>query len=565
VVNDIDVKVHRIGKSRSHIHSEPLLTRGLVEDLDFKDMVYVDGAGWDTSKRCLPGTREDILKEIKDWVDETGEDVKRVFWLSGTAGKGKSAIAHTIANWFDERGGPGACFCFDRTREAEQRHEKIFTTIARDLADRDPIMWRALASAARDNELRHTKDITRQWKKFILGPVGAASQAVDAPVLMVIDALDESGQARSREQILHMLAGNVDSFSSERMKLPANLRVLVTSRPLGDIQKSMKGVSHVRHVSMDDISHVSLESSQRDIQVYISGRLNYLRDDEGFDDGHFKTLAHKSDGLFEWARLACEYIKGMDFAGVEPMDRFEDLTAGTSESITGAHLLDDMYTRTLTKLVPMDEKAISRVRSVMAQILGSFEPLSMAALTKMRLCFVDVAGTSNVMRVIEPLGSLFTGTTDSHTPIRPLHASFHDFLTDESRSGKFFVDVSLVKVDLAFASLRVMERGLRFNICSLESSYLPNSAVLDLDERVKKCIPAELSYSCRFWGRHVQAAPFGRKLVEEVEAFFDTERLLFWIEALALMKGLSGSVATLSSVALWLTVRLSSFNGDNGF
>ncbi|KAJ8585924.1 hypothetical protein M405DRAFT_883576 [Rhizopogon salebrosus TDB-379] len=200
-------------------------------------MVYVNGAGRDTSKRCLPGTREDILKKIKDWVDETGEDVKRVFWLSGTAGKGKSAIAHTIANWFDERGGPGACFCFDRTREAEQRYEKIFTTMAHDLADRDPIMRRALVSAARDNELRHTKDIARQWKKFILGPVDEASQAVDAPVLMVIDALDESGEARSREQILDMLAGNLDPFSSAPMKLPANLRVLVTSRPLDDIQK----------------------------------------------------------------------------------------------------------------------------------------------------------------------------------------------------------------------------------------------------------------------------------------------------------------------------------------
>ncbi|KAJ8589073.1 hypothetical protein M405DRAFT_842096 [Rhizopogon salebrosus TDB-379] len=120
--------------------------RGLAGDLNFKDMVYVDGAGRDTSKRCLPGTRKDILSEIQDWVDNTGGDMQRVFWLSGTAGKGKSAIAHTITNWFHEHGGPVACFCFDRTQEAERRHDKIFTTIARDLADRDPIIRRTLAS-----------------------------------------------------------------------------------------------------------------------------------------------------------------------------------------------------------------------------------------------------------------------------------------------------------------------------------------------------------------------------------------------------------------------------------
>ena len=112
--------------------------------------------------------------------------------------------------------GPVACFCFDCTQEAERHHEKIFTTIARDLADRDPMIWRTLASAVRDNELRHAKDIARQWRNFILGQVGAASQAVDTSILVVIDALDESGEARSREQILHMLAGNVDSLSTER-------------------------------------------------------------------------------------------------------------------------------------------------------------------------------------------------------------------------------------------------------------------------------------------------------------------------------------------------------------
>ena len=65
--------------------------------------------------------------------------------------------------------------------------------------------------------------------------MGAASEAVDTPVLVVIDALDESGEARSREQILRMLA---DPFSTELTKLLANLRVLVTSRPLDDIQFS---------------------------------------------------------------------------------------------------------------------------------------------------------------------------------------------------------------------------------------------------------------------------------------------------------------------------------------
>lgn len=161
---------------------------GLAEDLDFSGLGYTAGAGLNTSKCCLPGTQEAILSDIKSWIYSTEEGVQRVFWLSGSAGTGKSAIAHTIAKWFDELGYLGACFCFD-TRGADRRHEKIISTIARDLAARDPIVRRALARAVHyDSDLRHTTDITKQWRELVVGPVGLALGAVAAPALIVIDA-----------------------------------------------------------------------------------------------------------------------------------------------------------------------------------------------------------------------------------------------------------------------------------------------------------------------------------------------------------------------------------------
>jgi len=191
----------------------------------------------------------------------------------------------------------------------------------------------------------------------------------------------------------------------------------------------------------------------------------------------------------------------------------------------------------------------------MAQILASLEPLSMSALNAMRRHFPGVSSSYKVEMVMWPLGSLFAGTSDSHTPIRPLHASFYDFLTDESRSKKFFIDKSLASGGLAFGSLRVMKAGLRFNICSLESSYLPNSAIPDLEQRVKDSIPPELSYSCRFWGANVRTIAFDASLAKEVKAFLDDERLLYWLEALSLLKDVGGSLVTLSSIADWVQVR----------
>jgi hypothetical protein len=518
-------------------------THDLAEGSGLNSMAYATGTGLNTSKCCLCDTRSELLTEIKFWIRSTGNDVPRVLWLSGMAGKGKSTIAHTIAKWSNELGGLGACFCFDRTRKADHRHEKIFITIARDLADRNLIFRQTLTSALQDDEeLRETTNLMNQWQEFVVRPTGMASRAVAAPVLIVIDALDESGEAHSREDILLVLAS----------KLPANFRILVTSRPLEDVHNVLDTAPHVRHVSIDDIPAVSTE---RDIQFYISTRL--AGELNAFDDGHLKILAQKSDGLFELARLACEYIRCANKAGIDPMDRFKAVFAGTSEFRTGTSLLDDMYRCILAEIIPDDTEALNIFHSVMGQVLASLEPLSMAALTAMRLHFVGEDGRCEVERVIRPMGLLVTSTTDPQTPIHPLHSSFYDFLTDRSRSDKFFIDLSLIRSNLAFASLRVMKAGLCFNICSLENSYLPNSAVPDLEKRVNEFIPAELSYSCRFWGTHVQTTSFEPALAKEVGAFFDGERLLFWFEVLALIKDLSSSLESLSSITKWLMVRVS--------
>ncbi|KAG1851441.1 hypothetical protein DFJ58DRAFT_746276 [Suillus subalutaceus] len=120
------------------------------DTLDLGDIAYAKGVGLNTMKQCLPGTRTEILSQITDWINGSGDAAERVLWLSGPAGTGKSAIAHTIAKWFNDMGVLGSCFCFDKAQEAEKHHEKVFSTIARDLADRDPEMRRSLADCSQE-------------------------------------------------------------------------------------------------------------------------------------------------------------------------------------------------------------------------------------------------------------------------------------------------------------------------------------------------------------------------------------------------------------------------------
>ncbi|KAG2339588.1 hypothetical protein BDR05DRAFT_614424, partial [Suillus weaverae] len=488
--------------------------------------------------------------------NSTGDNVPRVLWLSGPAGKGKSAIAHTIAKWFGDVGGLGSCYSFDRQREADRRHEKIFSTIARDLADRDPEMRRALADAVQaTSSLKKTADIIQQWQKLLIEPLKKSSGSTGEPIVIVIDALDESGGVETRKDLLRILAGKHQNPAFPKITdLPDNFRFIVTSRPLGDINDEFHEVQHIRQMSMDDIPAAVAE---RDIRAYVSKELEGL----GFQDREFAVLAEKAGGLFEWARLACGYIKE-PHAGLSRMDCYDAVVA--RDPAERSMLLHSMYDLILTNIMPRDTSthvqhsqksrstALARFRSVMGQILGTAEPLPLASLNAMRRYFPMREDDFDVELVVKSMGSLLSGTTSPDSPIRPLHASFHDFLTDKPSSGEFFIDMSKAHHDLAFASLRVMEHGLRFNICDLKSSYLPNSEDPGLKERIEKCIPPHLSYSSRFWTLHVRTTAFDKELAKEVKLFFDQERLFFWLELLALINALSSAVPALSLIPQWL-------------
>ena len=211
------------------------------------NLVYAAGVGVDTRKRCPVGTATEILKEIVNWIDDPSPTAPRIFWLSSQDANGISAITNTIALHARNRGWLGSYFCFARERQAERLHEKLFPTIARDLAARDIRLKPILADVlAVDPSLGSTRDIMQQWKKFILEPLARLKNTMFGKVVVGIDGLDESGDDASRKYILRCLR------STEAGKLPSNLRILVTSRPLADVCMRLKNISHIKSRTLDD-------------------------------------------------------------------------------------------------------------------------------------------------------------------------------------------------------------------------------------------------------------------------------------------------------------------------
>ena len=512
----------------------------IYEDLSSNCLACTDRVGLNEAKKCLDGTRIEILNEIIDWIENTDAATPRIFWLYGQAGKGKSAIAHTIALQARNVGMLGSCFCFSRVRQHAQLHMKLFSTIARDLAERDLRLRPLLVEVTtKDHSLRDTTDIARQWKKLILEPLSQLKGSPTGSVVVVIDALDESSGEHTRATVLEVLA----AYGAE---LPANIRILLTSRPLVDIEGALNASPHIYARSLDAID---TELTMRDIYLYVSTRLKSPRDT--FSDENFQQLAAKSGGVFEWARLACDFIYPR--IGVIPKDRFHEIMSHAPGD--GRTLLDEMYTTFLKDLLRgSDERWV--FRSVMRQILWLKEPLPISALDFMRDKFPRKDDRYPVGLILSFMASLLAGANDISTPVRPLHASFYDFLLEEKRSGEFFIQEGDTHRDLAVASLSAMQAGLHFNICRLETSYISNLEVTDLEKRVEENIPPHLLYSCQFWASHLEGAAFDPDLAQLVRGFAIGEQMLFWLEALGVSKLIGKAYWALISTEGWLQVSL---------
>ena len=510
-----------------------------AEAIDLNDMPYAFGARFEREKGCLPGTRETFLGEIFDVLNNPDEAAPRVCLLTGVAGSGKSAVAHSIAQLYDGQKRLGSSYCFASTDVASRNPKNLFSTIARDLSDHDPQYKSALWQVVKDDRaLRTSQSPMEQVERLIVEPSKQIHSV--GPLVIVIDALDESGDQASRRQLLHAISEQIAENA-----LPTNLRFLITARPESDILSELPPGPHIVRKQMGDIPpHIVDE----DIQKFIHHSLNRCTELESIwpDQEWCRLLVHHSQMLFQWASTACNFIRGDGTAGLDLRERFEILVR--ADNSEGVHPLDKLYRTILEQQFTLNG-AQRRFREVMAIVLALNEPLSIMSLSAL---FV---GRLSVRDIINPLASLLDGVLDEEKPIRPLHTSFRDFLLDKARSSVFHIHIQPHhSLCLGQALLACMRNMLRFNICDLKDSRVRNTVIADLSSRVNKAIPSHLAYSCQYWMDHLQHADCTPDLLNEVTLFFK-DMFPYWLEVISLLSLSSPLSSILSALGTCTILR----------
>ncbi|KZT05239.1 WD40 repeat-like protein [Laetiporus sulphureus 93-53] len=505
----------------------------------------------ESKARYLPGTREDLMKKIEGWAKGASDAVhRRIYILSGAAGTGKSTIACEVARRLERDGLLGASFFFARGSEQLATTRLVFTTIAHQLASHQPDVTRPIVDAAGAYLAKGSDPQQMEYAldELIIGPLRKLS-ADHPPIVIVIDALDECTDA-AQELVPKMLY----LFAARIAAMPFPLRVFITSRPDYHIEHAFDSVEFKNDYALFKLQDVPKTTVSRDIERYLTDRISRMpRGKELLNDrpSAIFNLTKKADGLFIFASTATNFLNEDPDCAIQ---RLEILLAdGKHDTRQDLSHLDQLYALVLRNAyrdaLIRDADRMRKVNLVLAAIALLQDHLTINAMASLISIPVE-----EIRSIIRRLASVIL--LDADDMVRPLHASFPQFLTDPRRCADriFYVDPGTYHAHLSASCLSALNNShnLKRNLCRLPGPTMLKIEVNDISSRVSKNLQAHVQYACTHWAAHVCSTPpaLATETLDQLRLFL-TEKLLFWFEALSLMNRLEITPEALLMVRSW--------------
>ncbi|KDN33357.1 hypothetical protein RSAG8_13552, partial [Rhizoctonia solani AG-8 WAC10335] len=456
-----------------------------------------------------------------------------------------TTIAYSLCQRLDVQSNRllGASFFCSRSLPECRDVAKIIPSIAYQLAQRCQPFRYALCKKIKETPDALDGVPSLQFESLIVGPLSdpQVQEALSATVV-VIDALDECEDVSSTRQIL-------DVLSTKSKGLP--IKFVVSSRPEAAIRHQMeKNGSWVdARVVLHELDRGEV---QTDIRTYLKAELARINPSQS----EIEKLVERAGVLFIYAATVIRYV-GYDDFGRNPRSRL-DAVLGMSKQEPGVaqtQEIDQLYGAILETAIndtKLEETERDDIKLVLNTVVCAKSPLTVDALNAL----LKLGDVERVKAALRPLWSVLHVMGQEMT-VTTLHASFPDYLTNPTRSGdsKWHCDATAHNTILAERCFEcIRDTTPQFNICQLESSYLNDDEVEDLDSRVQRSISVELRYACLYWSAHLHASNNGTApgLMTLLEQFL-ANNLLLWMEVRNLTKNIATTPADLADVKQWAT------------
>jgi hypothetical protein len=487
-------------------------------------------------RACTEGTRTAILSGLDDWSHDT--NTADLYWMDGMAGTGKTTVACSFSKRLEERKQLAASFFCTRTSPECRQVSRIVPTIAYQLARYSIPFQSALCEILGNDPDIGSKNIAKQFERLLKEPLLKVAEAMPDNLVVVIDALDECEDRYGVGLILDLLF----KFAPG---LP--LKFFVTSRPEPEIYNKMISQTHGTRTVLH-LHEIEKSMVQADIELYLQEELRFMSP----TTDEIRQLVARSGNLFIYAATLVRYIRPVK-RSIDPRRRLRSVLEMTSEYTSRHAEIDTLYAAVLTSA--LDEEDLDAIeaqdlRDVLHTVLCVQEPVGIETLAAL----TGISDVSRALSALQPLRSVLH-ISESSGLVSTLHASFPDFMFSRERSGSFFCDVAKRSQLLARRCFKVMQEQLRFNICSLGSSFVPDEKVPDLQSRIQDAISPALWYACRYWADHLPLAANSNELSDMLRKFLSLQ-LLFWMEVLNLRREIAVGTEVLVKAKLWLQVSL---------
>ncbi|KAG8723020.1 hypothetical protein FRC09_005052, partial [Ceratobasidium sp. 395] len=482
---------------------------------------------------CTPNTRVDLLEQLRTWACD--DQAPKIYWLNGMAGTGKTTIAYSLCEYLQSSQKLGASFFCSQRLPGCRDVSWIVPSISYRLSLFSVPFRHALVSVLQADKDAYNQPLQKQFDVLFAKPLQDTTDTFPANVVIVIDALDECDDQGGVAKVISTLL-------SHAAGLP--VKFFVTSRPEAKIVDQMrkKEAAGVRR----ELRLHELKSTvvRQDIATYLTAKLTSA----GLSDAELNTLVRRSGVLFIYAATVVRFIEFDNFSGYKQrlqlvLDASAALTNESDEA------LDDLYTAILKNALEL--KGLTRAEkaareAVLRHVVCAREPLSLDVIAGL----LEADTIVQVSSALRPLQSVLSVSSESEA-IGTLHESFPNYLLHPTRSGRFHCDPGRHHAQMAQQCFHLIKvPSPPFNICNLESSYLLDDEVPDLDQRIDQAVSQALSYACRYWAAHLELADHSHNLLPLLYEFL-SERLLLWMEVMNLKKHMWEGADALRQAQRW--------------
>ncbi|KAG8781828.1 hypothetical protein FRC12_021476 [Ceratobasidium sp. 428] len=473
---------------------------------------------------CTPNTRVAVLQRLRDWAYY--DDNRKICWLSGMAGTGKTTIAYSLCKELDSTGKLAGSFFCSRRLPACQDASCILPSISHQLSLLSrPFQYEVFKALGQRPGVLNL-GFFEQLETLIAGPLRRVKHTFPGDLVVIIDALDECEDTGSVNLML-------DALLAHEFNLP--VRFFLTSRWSPYITGHERGELPEWELRLHDTND---STSQQDIKKHLLAELGHLNQ----SDTNIDNLVQQSGGLFLYADILADNIRNGNLSvGSERLKQFLD-TCGSLE-------IDTWYNTILKSL--LDDGALWNTRkSEMVLALRTVIYADKQSTLDDLADLLRISSADLVQHVLRPLWFMLQVSDEG--VVTPLHESTSSYILDRRYSDDLSRDTQHYTTQLALSCFDLIkQKHPSYNVCDLESSYLPDEEVSDIKRRVHYSISSDLIHVCRRWGEYLAVAEYSNDLFQALQKFLST-RLLMWMEILNLKRCVLDGVEQLRRVYIWL-------------